>query len=263
MASPDQTWDFSVGDRLQIVGGSYRGLEGEVTGFTDEGLIRVNVVAVGRIFSVQVDYCAVTPVPRFDALSWSACTNVSKLLAVLRGQINDRKLRLFALAYYPGRRPFVCPDEPHYVFDAAVRFAEGTLEQDALSVIGNKLRLQRATEEDKRGIRYGLESFARDPFRYVLDTYHPGKPEQADLLRCIVGNPFRAVSIDPSWLTWNDRTIPALADAIYTDSAFDRLPILADALEEAGCDNAEILNHCRGPSPHARGCWVIDLLLGK
>jgi hypothetical protein len=57
--------------------------------------------------------------------------------------------------------------------------------------------------------------------------------------------------------------VKKLAAAIYDDTAFDRLPILADALEEAGCHDAEILAHCRGPGPHVRGCWVIDLLIGK
>jgi hypothetical protein len=58
-------------------------------------------------------------------------------------------------------------------------------------------------------------------------------------------------------------TVTQLAESIYTDRAFDRLPILADALEEAGCDNADILAHCRQGGEHARGCWVLDLLLGK
>jgi hypothetical protein len=86
---------------------------------------------------------------------------------------------------------------------------------------------------------------------------------QASLMRDILGNPFRLAMISPCWLTWNGGTIPKLAEGIYTDRAFDRLPILADALEDAGCDNADILAHCRGPGPHVRGCWVVDLLLGK
>ncbi len=57
--------------------------------------------------------------------------------------------------------------------------------------------------------------------------------------------------------------MPRIAGTIYTDRAFDRLPILADALEDAGCDNAEILAHCRGGGEHVRGCWVVDLILGK
>ena len=58
-------------------------------------------------------------------------------------------------------------------------------------------------------------------------------------------------------------TVFALATGIYTERAFDRMPILADALEDAGCDNADILEHCRGDGPHVRGCWVVDLILEK
>jgi hypothetical protein len=86
---------------------------------------------------------------------------------------------------------------------------------------------------------------------------------QAELLREIVGNPFRLVRPDPAWLRWNHRTLPAMAEAIYTARTFQQLPLLADALEEAGCTDAELLNHCRRTEGHVRGCWVIDLLLGK
>jgi hypothetical protein len=83
---------------------------------------------------------------------------------------------------------------------------------------------------------------------------------QCGILRDIFGNPFRAVAAGASWLT---STVVALADGIYQERAFDRLPILADALQDADCDNEEILNHCRQPGEHVRGCWVVDLLLGK
>src|SRR5262249_12032196 len=86
---------------------------------------------------------------------------------------------------------------------------------------------------------------------------------QAVMLRCIFGNPFRSVSINRAWLAWNDGTVLKIAQAIYDEGASERLPILADALEDAGCDNADILAHCRGEGPHVRGCWVVDLLLGK
>ena len=84
--------------------------------------------------------------------------------------------------------------------------------------------------------------------------------EQMRLLRCIFGNPFRSTIFTPEWKT---STVVSLAAAIYGERAFDRLPILADALEEAGCDDASMLDHCRGNSLHVRGCWVIDLVLGK
>jgi hypothetical protein len=84
--------------------------------------------------------------------------------------------------------------------------------------------------------------------------------EQADLLRDVFGNLFRPVTLDRRWLT---PTVVALARGIYNDNAFDRLPILADALQDADCDNEDVLGHCRGPGPHVRGCWVVDLVLGK
>ena len=86
---------------------------------------------------------------------------------------------------------------------------------------------------------------------------------QADLLRDVIGTYFNRVDINPAWLTWNDGTVHNIAHAIYEDRTFEQMPVLADALEEAGCDNADILKHCREPNVHVRGCWVIDLLLGK
>jgi hypothetical protein len=70
----------------------------------------------------------------------------------------------------------------------------------------------------------------------------------------------RCIHINDSWLT---STVTNLATSISAENAFGRLPILADALEDAGCDNADILNHCRQPREHVRGCWVVDLVLGK
>jgi hypothetical protein len=82
----------------------------------------------------------------------------------------------------------------------------------------------------------------------------------AELVRDIFGNPFRPVVVDTAWLTAN---VVALARGIYDDRAFDRMPILADALQDAGCDSDEILNHCRQPGEHVRGCWVVDAVLNK
>jgi len=99
------------------------------------------------------------------------------------------------------------------------------------------------------------QSWKRNPGEYASGV--------SDLLRDIFGNPFRPVAIDPDWLTWRDGTIPNLAQTIYDDRRFDILPILADALQEAGCINEDIIQHCHSPGPHVRGCWVVDLLLGK
>src|SRR5262249_60440752 len=84
---------------------------------------------------------------------------------------------------------------------------------------------------------------------------------QAELLRDLFGPlPFRAAALSPSHRTPD---AVGLATAIYEERAFDRLPILADALEEAGCTDPDVLGHCRAPGPHIRGCWVVDLVLGK
>jgi hypothetical protein len=92
------------------------------------------------------------------------------------------------------------------------------------------------------------------------DIVRPEKQRQSILLRDIFGNPFRPIAVDPRWLTSN---VVDLGRTIYEERAFDRLPILADALIDAGCADDSLLGHCRGPGPHVRGCWVVDLLLGK
>jgi hypothetical protein len=83
------------------------------------------------------------------------------------------------------------------------------------------------------------------------------------LLRDVFDNPFRQPNVDSAWLAWNGGMVVNLARAIYDAGRFTDLPILADALEEAGGGDETILAHCRGPGPHVRGCWVVDLVLGK
>jgi hypothetical protein len=79
------------------------------------------------------------------------------------------------------------------------------------------------------------------------------------LLQCMFGNPFRPIACSPDWRT---DAVVALAQQVYDSRDFSAMPVLADALQEAGCASAEILDHCRGPGPHACGCWVVDLVLG-
>ena len=87
---------------------------------------------------------------------------------------------------------------------------------------------------------------------------------QADILRCLFGPaPFRPLPHpNAAWLAWEGATVAKLAAAADEERTFDHLPILADALEEAGCDDAELLGHLRSPGPHARGCFAVDALLG-
>jgi hypothetical protein len=94
----------------------------------------------------------------------------------------------------------------------------------------------------------------------LLPESHAERVTQAKKIRDIFGNPFRLVSFSPSWQT---STAIALANSMYESRDFTAMPVLADALEEAVCDSADVLAHCRGPGPHVRGCWVVDLVLGK
>jgi hypothetical protein len=86
------------------------------------------------------------------------------------------------------------------------------------------------------------------------------RDENASVLRELFGNPFRPAAFDPAWHT---DTVVALARQMYESRDFGAMPILADALQDAGCASDDILTHCRGAGPHVRGCWVVDLVLGK
>jgi hypothetical protein len=89
--------------------------------------------------------------------------------------------------------------------------------------------------------------------------------QQSILLRDIFGNPFRPVLWDPSWLERNNRAALHLARTIHAERAFDQMPVLADALEEAGCADEQVLAHChcRSGGEHVLGCWVLDRVLGR
>jgi hypothetical protein len=96
------------------------------------------------------------------------------------------------------------------------------------------------------------------------------RAREADAVRCLFGNPFRPADPAPAWRSWNGGAIPRLAQAAYDNRDLpagtlngDRIAILADALEAAGADTHDALTHLRGPGPHPRGCWAVDLLLGK
>jgi hypothetical protein len=121
------------------------------------------------------------------------------------------------------------------------------------------------------GIAHGVTTWTARALWKTSDRYEEYHAEfhqrQPRSLRDIFGNPFQPVSLDPSWVTPD---VLALAQAVYEDRVLpagtlapDRLAVLSDALQDAGCGDATILSHCRSSLPHYRGCWVVDLLLGK
>jgi hypothetical protein len=100
---------------------------------------------------------------------------------------------------------------------------------------------------------------ARVTYRAAQEAVAAETAAQAALLRDIFGNPFRPVDAEP----WPRPDVAYLAESIYDEHDFDRLPELADAVEDAGCTDADLLRHLRGPGPHVRGCWALDLLTQK
>jgi hypothetical protein len=153
--------------------------------------------------------------------------------------------------------------------DEPARFAVGLAYRVATAALWTATTQSalRATESAAlaiQGLRAALAEAAPGPRRPFAEALRAEALAQAALVRDVFGDPFRLmIHLDPSWLVWNGGTVPALAESIYNERNWASLPVLADALEDAGCSCPEILTHCRGPGPHARGCWVLDLLLGK
>jgi hypothetical protein len=208
---------------------------------------------------------------------WHHGTDPQPLLEFLRGKVSDRKLRLFSVAYCRRVWHLLEHEDSRRAVELTEQYADGLVSQQELNracyhaqevmfVPGNpawKPALV-ATWEDAWLATHELSILPEWKWlvghvseSLTLDLF---QTQQAGVLRCIVGNPFCAVTLSPAWQTAN---VVALAQAIYQDRQFDTLPILADALEDAGCTNTDILNHCRQPGEHTRGCWVVDTILGK
>jgi hypothetical protein len=208
---------------------------------------------------------------------WLAASEPELMLEFLRGKASDRKLRLFAVACCERVRTLITRNGNKAV-RAAEEFADGLIDRhqlrDAWVSVGHVKGEARtfacfAAQGASCPPEYGTLSAAGYAVRAVVahanpvDTDRVRQAEQAIqtvLLRDIFGNPFRPVVADPSWRT---SAVVALAGQMYESRDFGEMPILADALEDAGCDNADVIAHCRGPGPHVRGCWVVDLVLGK
>jgi hypothetical protein len=219
---------------------------------------------------------------------WLQWRDPAMMLRHLRGKASDRKLRLFACACCRRIWDFLANEWSRKAVEVAEWYADGLATDQELSRAAEGARsavTMFQIQGDGNTYSAAWESFALAhsavwatthrandpdyPFHAAQaaggDPYASGEPAvQCDLLRDVFHNPFQPLpSVNPAWLRWNDGAILKLVRAIYDERTFDRLPILADALEEAGCDNADVLTHCRQPGEHVRGCWVIDLLLGK
>ena len=228
-------------------------------------------------------------------LQFSASDGVFDYLRANR--FSTRKARLFAVACCRTLGPWLSETVCHTAVDRSEQFADGGITKQALAESRKDFpaekRFQLRTECEHRGFtdalqllpantrmivwsaswdacHYSVHADGWDAARYcwlaasVAHDHVPLQGENAWLLRSVLhdifGNPFRSVTFDPRWRTSD---VLGLARAIYDDKAFDRMPILADALMDAGCVDEQVLGHCRGDGPHVRGCWVVDLVLQK
>jgi hypothetical protein len=181
---------------------------------------------------------------------WLAWTDPQKMLACLRFRCGVRKLRLFTAA--------------------GLRLVGQWLEK----VIESQERLaddrERIAAQGLRAAKTDADAAMRAAW-YMIRAAPGDSAAHAAFLRDIFGPlAFRRVSLDPALLAWNNGIVVRLAQAAYDERHLPegtldngRLAVLSDALEEAGCSDADILGHLRGPGPHVRGCWAVDLLLGK
>jgi hypothetical protein len=226
---------------------------------------------------------------------WLTCEDPTPMLVFLRDKVSERKLRLFAAACC--RRIWnLIPDKPgHEAVEQAERYADGVASRQQLakarracfprsyinrplverdnawfamlavlgSVSNNVLELEVSAMAG--AMAYAGFSLVDAPDRSTTSRLRQKlRAEehryQASLLREIFGNPFRSVTFGRAGWT---PTIESLAYSIYSERAFERMPVLGDVLEDTGWNSVEVLVHCREPGKHVRGCWLVDALLGK
>jgi hypothetical protein len=227
---------------------------------------------------------------------WLRENDPHPILEFVRDTARERKLRLFACACCRRVWDLLKDSRSREAVELAEMYADGQIQQHRMKAAEQAAKAAEEAERSKAAeaaslvtttelwayhafplpsVRQQLESadrvwvdYARVVATLAASAFGPDREPaereaQCSILHDLFGNPFRSVALDPPWLTWQDATIPRLARTIYDERAFDRMPILGDALEEAGCDNADILDHCRHSGVHVRGCWLVDSILGK
>jgi hypothetical protein len=201
---------------------------------------------------------------------WWECVDPVHMLQFLRGRASDRKDRLFLYACARRVWPLLRPEERQQYEDSAA-YADGLIGREDL--LGSPGTPDPMYAESRRATIWDFSDALTAFNRLALEG--KGSPQgarpaaraeeaaQSAVVRDVFGNPFRAVDLPPFTLSWHDAAVVRLAREIYDGRRFADLPVLADALEEAGCTDAGILGHLRGPRVHVLGCWALDLVLGR
>ncbi len=209
---------------------------------------------------------------------WLGCADPAPMLEFWGTRPDVRKRRLFAVACCR-RVVNVMTDPGRKAVNAAEAFADCEINQWELHTAWRGVGFPKAERRQyasaaarAASVSPGNDLTAQSVACAVYASVKKGPPgfddqratecaAQTALLRDIFGNPFRPDSFSPLWCT---DTAVSLAHQMYESREFGAMPILADALQDAGCDNDDVLDHCRAANQvHVRGCWVVDLVLGK
>jgi hypothetical protein len=214
---------------------------------------------------------------------WLTCGNPGRMLYILApSTATERKLRLLAVGCIARVERLAADPNLSTVLEAAERYADGaasraTFLSAAAAVSGWELTDSEPQARDRLGSeRWAVQLWAaafhnKDAYWGVTQHCtgaiarrgledHALAQTHADLVRDLFGNPFRRALLPP---IWKIQLAVAIAESVHEERNFGLMPVLADALEDAGCSDPIVLDHCRGPGPHARGCWMLDLLLRK
>jgi len=236
---------------------------------------------------------------------WLACTDPDRMLDFLQERGSDRKLRLFAVACCRSVWDLLTDARSRAAVEVSERYADRRATEKELGAALTRAleatarRAQRAawaaywaaSRRAAKAVQNVCSAAGDATARVAAEAARAAGADQVaawnaekatggrgyvSFLRDIFGNPFRSVTVEPAWLAWHGGTVAKVARSIYEDRRFGDLPVLADALEEAGCTNGAVLEHCRSaggtrrqasggrePPVHVRGCWVLDQLLGN
>jgi hypothetical protein len=198
---------------------------------------------------------------------WLTSWQPVQLLQYLGDRPADRSLRLFACAAARQILHMLRDARSRQAVEVAERYADGLADEDELQTAGARAahladEMQSAGATGWNAAR--TTALTAAAAASVAAQRAAAAAADADTVREVFGNPFRPrPAVESEWLAWNGAVVPKLARSMYDERRFTDMPVLADALEDAGCDDADLLEHLRGPARHVRGCWAVDLLLGK
>jgi hypothetical protein len=264
---------FAEETLVSIEEGIFKGMGGPVTGIGTQGLL-IGVTIFGRPVSIEVDAHQVRGADLSEEAYLACCAphRLVSFLAHRRPRPDPRRIALFGCACLR----LVWPELSSH-WRSCVTQAEHFADVPATQAQRESIRRQffrseggvaaRAGEDDHRARRMSslltLTAAAWEGWSVAYELPRSVRVCPGQLFHDIFGNPFRPVKIDPGWLAWDHGAVVRLARDIYDGRRFGEMPVLGDALEDAGCDDAAILTHRRDDRPHVRGCWLLDGILGR